>query len=245
MSVDYNDKNYDYISYWGNRSYEHNSEVIALKKLLPKKGKRIIDIGAGFGRLFPVYESRFKEIILFEPSKKLLEQARDNINKSTIDKVFFRIGKIPIRDRPNLGLSLIEYDCVLMVRVVHHLEDLNSAIASVSKIIKKDGVFILEFANKIHFLNILKNSARLNFGFFFTQPYKVGTFILWHPAYVKEVLEKNGFALEKKLSVSNFRSSLLKKLIPEKILLVLEDCLQKPLSYINFGPSVFVKAVKS
>ncbi|MFH1407808.1 MAG: class I SAM-dependent methyltransferase, partial [Patescibacteria group bacterium] len=188
--MNYNDKNYDYKFYWKKRSYEHNCEVIALKKLLPKKGNSIIDIGAGFGRLFPVYESRFKEVILFEPSKKLLEQARDNINKSTIDKVFFRIGKIPIRDRPKLGLSLIEYDCVLMVRVAHHLEDLNSAIASVSKIIKKDGVFILEFANKIHFLNILKNSARLNFGFFSQKPYKVGTFILLHPAYVKEVLEK-------------------------------------------------------
>jgi len=58
-------------------------------------------------------------------------------------------------------------------------------------------------------------------------------------------LEKNGFVLEKKLSVSNFRNPLLKKIVPETVLLRLEDVLQKPLSYINFGPSVFVKAVKS
>jgi len=246
MTVDYNDESYNYKSYWFGRSYEHNAEVIALKKLLPKKGEKIIDIGGGFGRLLSVYRNNFDEATILEPSKKLLEQMEENV----------LLGSDPAGVRPlkilkinadvmNISKELVgNYDCAIMIRVSHHLEDLEAAVASISKLTTKGGVFIFEFANKMHFLNVLKNAIKLNFRFFSKEPYKLGTFTLWHPAYVKEALEKNGFRLEEKLSVSNFRSPLLKKAMPENILLVLEDLLQGPLSCINFGPSVFVKAVK-
>jgi len=244
MSVDYNDENYNYKAYWNARSYEHNCEVIALKKLLPKKGNNIVDIGGGFGRLSSVYGEHFNNATIMEPSKKLLQQAKLGLNP---------FGLIPNGFNPNYVNSSIydapkklegKYDCAIMIRVLHHLDDLNSAILSVSKLMVKDGVFILEFANKMHFLNILKNVARLNFRFFSSQPYKLGTFTLWHPPYVQKVLEKNDFAIKNRLSVSNLRSPLIKKLIPEKILLTMENLLQKPLSYINFGPSIFIKTIK-
>jgi len=62
---------------------------------------------------------------------------------------------------------------------------------------------------------------------------------------VEDMLKKNGFEIQEKLSVSNFRSPLIKKIVPEAVLLALEDILQKPLSYLNFGPSIFIKAVKN
>ena len=54
-------------------------------------------------------------------------------------------------------------------------------------------------------------------------------------AAIQEYVKKNGFEIQEKLSVSNFRSPLMKKIIPEAILLALEDILQKPLSCFNFG----------
>jgi len=45
--------------------------------------------------------------------------------------------------------------------------------------------------------------------------------------------------------VSNFRSQFLKKIIPEKILLFMEDKLQKPFGKLFFGPSIFILAKKS
>jgi len=47
-----------------------------------------------------------------------------------------------------------------------------------------------------------------------------------------------------RLSVSNFRNDAIKKTLPKDSLLILENLMQKPFGFINFGPSIFVKCVK-
>ncbi|MFH1566074.1 MAG: class I SAM-dependent methyltransferase [bacterium] len=239
MSVDYNDESYNYKSYWDKRSYEHNAEVIALKKLLPKRGKFFIDIGGGFGRLLPIYKDRFEKITIVDASNKILEQAKKQAESLRVTDITFKVSRLPF-----VNEVFSQFDCVLMVRVSHHLADLDSAISSLSKLMMKDGVFVFEFANKMHFLNVVKNLIKFNFNFFSKDPYKLKTFTLWHPEYVRKILDKNGFRVEEKLSVSNFRNSLIKKFIPERILLILESFFQKPFAYINFGPSIFIRARK-
>ena len=242
MTVNYNDESYDYTSYWSNRSYEHNCEVIALKKLLPKQGNALVDIGGGFGRLLPYYKDKFKAITILDASSKLLNQARNQVDILGLSNVAFKVDVLPFTNKS--GLKSPQFDAALMVRVSHHLTDLDPAVESISKILVNEGVFVLEIANKWHFLNLVRNLCRLNFSVLSESPYKIGTFTLWSPKYVISNLEKHGFRVEEKLSVSNFRVYLLKRIIPEKILLLLENLLQKPLSYINFGPSIFIKAVK-
>ena len=41
----------DYVEFWNGRQYEDSCERIALARLLPPGGARLIDLGAGFGRL--------------------------------------------------------------------------------------------------------------------------------------------------------------------------------------------------
>ena len=57
---------FDYPSYWEGREYEHNSELIALRRLISliPKIDTLLEIGAGFGRLTPEYLYRAKRIIL-------------------------------------------------------------------------------------------------------------------------------------------------------------------------------------
>ena len=56
--------NYDYPAYWKGREYEHSSEFLAIKEILLKipKVDRSIEIGAGFGRLLPIYQFRVKRL---------------------------------------------------------------------------------------------------------------------------------------------------------------------------------------
>ena len=44
-------------SFWeqGNRAYEDGCEAVALKRLLPHEGKRLLELGAGAGRNTPRY----------------------------------------------------------------------------------------------------------------------------------------------------------------------------------------------
>lgn len=243
MKPDYNDPNYDYLKYWDEREYENKAEEIALKKLLPKNGKNILDIGGGFGRLMPVYAKNFREITIFDLSSKMLQKALERAHFLNI-KLNTQEGDVYSLSKYNLG----HFDCVIMIRVSHHLDDLPKAFEEISKILVSNGIFILEFANKMHFKSFICNLVRLNFSYFDKSPIsktaKETTFLNFHPKYVKKTLEKCGFGIEQILSVSNLRFKPIKKLLPLCVAIKIEDILQKPFSYFYFGPSIFVKCVK-
>ena len=75
---------------------------------------------------------------------------------------------------------------------------------------------------------------------------KKGTlpFINYHPDQIYEKLNTAGFDIIEKRSVSNIRSTFIKKFFPFHILVDLEKYLQLPLAKVNFGPSIFVLARK-
>ena len=243
--ADYNDKNYDYTRYWDGRDYENASEYIALKSLLPSdydESKKVIDVGGGFGRLLPIFKQRFGSIYIFDYSKKLLETAEENASKLglKINTVNGDVNEIS-------SLVSERFDFVTMIRVSHHLDDLEKVILQIKKIMNKDGVFILEVANKIHFKSLISNIVKGNFGYFKIDSVSVATkdvtFLNHHPKRVEEILKECGFKIEKKFSVSNFRHPFFKKYIPTKILLFLEKIMQKIGAYVYFGPSIFYKVV--
>ena len=60
------------------REYEDLAERTALRKLLPSKGKRIIDIGGGYGRLHDLY-SGFHEVVLLDHATSQLQDARQRL----------------------------------------------------------------------------------------------------------------------------------------------------------------------
>src|SRR4030042_2263509 len=143
MSAHYD--TYDYPSYWEGREYEHDSEVIAIKAFLDKipKIKTILEIGTGFGRLTPSYSFRAKKIILSDPSAKLLKIAREkNASNPKIEYLQTCMEHLPTKIRSG------SIDLIIMVRVIHHLENINETLKIVSKLVRKGGYFILEFANK-------------------------------------------------------------------------------------------------
>jgi SAM-dependent methyltransferase len=243
---------YNYQQYWQGREYEHESEKIALeelfKKIPQKSQKSILEIGAGFGRLALIYTPKFSRCLLIEPSRKLINQAKQNLAKQK---------NITIKEGKAESLKIkSKFDVVLLVRVAHHLEDLAPTFKNINHSLKEDGYLILEFANKINFKSKLKMWLRGNFAF--SQDLKACDrrsaaninketipFLNHHPRKISQDLFEAGFKTIDRLSVSNFRWPLLKKLIPAKILLRGEKALQSPLAKINFGPSIFVLAKKT
>lgn len=242
---------FDYPSYWEEREYEHESEVVAIKAFLEKipKVKNVLEIGCGFGRLVASYSFRAKKIILSDPSAKLLKMARKSQKGKNTEFIQSTVENLPKKIRSS------SVDLIVCVRVAHHLKNLDSAFASASKFLKKGGYFIFEFANKSHLKATLKEFLKGNFTFpidIFPKDIRTKKskgkkslpFLNYHPDIVKEKLEKHGFEIIEARSVSNIRSPFIKRHVQTEILLSLEEKLQKPLSYINFGPSVFVLAKK-
>jgi ubiquinone/menaquinone biosynthesis C-methylase UbiE len=243
---------FDYPSYWIGRDYEHKSELLAIRTLLGKikKIKTILEIGAGFGRLVPTYAYRAKKVILTDPSARNLKLARMAFkDKKNIKFLHASLEKLPSKLRPG------SIDLVILVRVLHHLSDVDLAFKIVNRSLKSDGYVILEFANKKHIKSTLKHFIKGDFTFIkdksttdirSKKAIKKGTlpFLNFHPEKIKAVLDRFGFEVIEELSVSNIRSSFLKKYFATEMLLFAEKLLQRPFSYLNFGPSIFILARK-
>ena len=232
--------------FWGGdikREYEHLAEMLALNKLLNEKGSNIIDLGAGFGRLLEAYVNKYnKEVVLYDYADNLLEEAR-----KTIEKEKHKHVKTIKGDLRKLPFDNNSFDAAIMVRVLHHIKDVPALLKEINRILKDNSIFIMEYANKRNFLEIIKfliNKSKM-------EPLRRSLtqrgnslYFNFHPAYIKDEVIKAGFIIEEKLSVSNFRWGRIKKIIPTKVLLHLEDKLQGPLSKITFGPSIFLKLRK-
>lgn len=250
MSAHYD--TYDYPNYWIGRDYEHGSELIAIKAFLSEIPKihTILEIGAGFGRLTPSYSYRARKVILTDPCSKLLKIAREQfVGRKNIQ--IFQSSLERLSDK----IKGKQANLVIMVRVIHHIENLEKAFFTVNKILKPGGYFILEFANKMHLKatirEILKGNLTFRFDIFPSdrrskRSKKTGAinFFNYHPDVVLGSLKHCGFNVVEKRSVSNVRSAFLKSLLSTNTLLGLENILQKPLSIINFGPSIFILARK-
>jgi ubiquinone/menaquinone biosynthesis C-methylase UbiE len=242
---------YDYPGYWKGREYEHRAEVHAIRSFLSriKNITTALEIGAGYGRLLPSYAHRCRKIILTDPSSKLLAYAKQKFqSKKNIAYVQTTIENLPNKVRAN------STDLIVMVRVMHHLEDPNAAFGVVNKILRKNGYFIFEFANKQHFKAQVSEFFKGNFTFpldIFPKEVKgrrhrenVLPFLNYHPDIIRNYLVKSGFSVIEKRSVSNIRSQFIKKHLSTSTLVSISKLLQTPLSAVNFGPSIFILAQK-
>lgn len=243
---------YDYPSYWKGREYEHKSEFLAIRKLISKISivGKVLEIGAGFGRLLPAYHFRAKKVILTDPSAKLISKAAKKYQRyKNVETYQSKLQSLKNKKRfKNLDLCI-------MVRVLHHIEDIDTAFKTINDLLSKRGYFILEFPNKSHLKasvrNILKGDITFPINIFpidirSKKSIKKGTlpFINYHPDQIIEKLKDNNFEIVEIRSVSNIRSSLLKRLFPVNTLVDIEKHLQIPFAKINFGPSIFVLARK-
>jgi len=243
---------YNYPSYWKDRDYEHESELIAIKELLGNIEiiNTVLEVGAGYGRLTPSYMYRSKRVILSDPSSKLLKIARENYADQK--NIKYLHSKLENLDKKVKSKSI---DLAIMVRVLHHIDDCDLAFSTIHKLLRNKGYFLLEFANKRHlkatFAHFFKGDFTIPIDIFPKdirsvkhKKQKTLPFVNYHPDDIAKKLEDNGFELIGKRSVSNIRSSTIKKMFPTDTLLSIESSIQKPLSKINFGPSMFVLSQK-
>lgn len=236
---DYEGSDYQ-TSFWdqGGREYEDRTEAIALKRLLPKRGRLLLEVGAGAGRNTPRYLG-FDRIILLDYSRSQLEQAQQRLGKS--EKYIYVAA-----DVYRLPFIAGLFDAVTMIRVLHHMADAPKALGQVKNVLGPDGVFILEYANKLNLKAILRYLlGRQAWSPFTLEPVEfVKLNFDFHPKAIRDWLENLDFRIEKTLTLSHFRVGLLKRIVPTGILVFLDSLFQGTGAWWQLSPSVFVKAVR-
>lgn len=234
---DYEGSDYQ-TSFWdkGGREYEDRTEAIALRRLLPKSGRILLELGAGAGRNTPRYLG-FDRVVLLDYSRTQLEQAQQRLGVS--DRYIYVAA-----DAYRLPFVNGLFDAATMIRVLHHMADAPKALGEVKHILGANGVFILEFANKLNLKAIFRYLfGRQDWNPFTLEPVEfVNLNFDFHPRGIRTWLNELGFSIERTLTLSHFRVGLLKRIVPTGILVFFDSLFQWTGAWFQVTPSVFVKA---
>jgi ubiquinone/menaquinone biosynthesis C-methylase UbiE len=225
-------------SFWreGDRAYEDRVEAIALSRLLPAEGERLLEVGAGAGRNTPRYAG-FRQVVLVDYSRSMLSQARQRLGES--DRWMFVAA-----DAYRLPFAPGAFDAATMIRVLHHMVDPQAALTRLRSVLRPSAAFLLEYANKRN----LKAIARWAMGRQDWNPFDVTPVEFaplnfdFHPQAVRGWLAQAGFAVERQLTVSHFRQAILKRLVPTGVLVALDSAAQWTGGLWQLTPSVFVRS---
>jgi ubiquinone/menaquinone biosynthesis C-methylase UbiE/uncharacterized protein YbaR (Trm112 family) len=234
---DYEGSDYQ-TSFWdqGGRAYEDQVEALALQRLLPTSGRLLLEVGAGAGRNTPRYQG-FEQVVLLDYSLSQLQQAQQRLGRSE-RTIYVAADAYCLPFVPGL------FDTATMIRTLHHMADAPAAIRQVSQVLQRDGIFILEYANKHNLKAILRYlSRRQSWSPFSLEPVEFAALNFdFHPCVIRTWLDQAGFEVERQLTVSHFRMGALKKLIPLNWLIKMDGLAQWSGNWWQLSPSVFVRA---
>lgn len=251
--TDYDKKEYDYSKYWEreNRQYEHRAEILALKRLLKKTPENrrdfFVDFGGGYGRLMPVYAPFFRHVTLVDYSIKNLEKGVELAEKYGITNISFvaaNLYHLPFKDKSINSGSLI--------RVIHHIENLRLLFSELGRVLNSN--LVIDCPNKRHFLAMVRSLLSGNLKETlsdtpYQQPHREDSqdftggpqiFLNYNPKTLEKIAAPFKFRRIKRLSVSNLRSSTLKKIIPLAVLNGIESVLQHLFAIFLFGPQIWI-----
>lgn len=223
--------------FWRGREYEDRVDRIALEALLPPRGTRLLEVGAGFGRLADLYRG-YEQVVLLDYARSMLQEARERLG----DDPRFVLVAADLYDLPFADSA---FDTALTVRVLHHVADLPRAFAQMARVVRPQGVYLTDFANKRHLKAIVKYYVRRDgtASPFTLDPYEfVKLNFDYHPRYIRQNLERAQFHVAAQRGVSIFRVGLLKRTLPTSLLAALDGLLQAPISNLQITPSLFVRA---
>jgi SAM-dependent methyltransferase len=231
---DYEGSNYR-TEFWESQSrqYEDLVERSVLRRMLPTSGQRLLEIGAGFGRLTSEYHM-YDQVVLLDYSLSQLQYAKEQLGDSPrFIYVAADVYHLPFR----AGV----FDAATMIRVIHHMADAPSALNSIRKVLAPNALFILEYANKRNFKAMLRYALKKQQW----NPYDLNPVEFvelnfdFHPDYMTQQLQIAGFNPQDRIPVSFLRINALKNHVPTNLLVGMDSLMQR--SGLLYSPSIFTK----
>ncbi|MEM3671414.1 MAG: class I SAM-dependent methyltransferase [Thermoprotei archaeon] len=129
--------NMEYEKCWARKAIEDASEKRVLQELLPTSSRMCLELGGGYGRITSILEKMFDKVYMVDKSRKHVSEASKNL----------RNVNIVMADLNNLPFNENVFDCIIMIRVAHHIPDPPSLMQEIVRISKDGATVVLSVPN--------------------------------------------------------------------------------------------------
>lgn len=98
-----------------------------------------MELGGGFGRITEVLEPSFSEVVMLDPSRKNLSIASARLKKTMLLR----------GDAREIPFAASVFDCVIVVRMLHHLDELEDVFEEIVRVGKDEAIVVLEVPHAV------------------------------------------------------------------------------------------------
>jgi SAM-dependent methyltransferase len=232
---DYNGRDYRTVWQHPRAQFEDAIETGVTRRLLSQDTGWFVDIGGGYGRLYPVIKKEGRNIVFADFAMNLLEIAEKEIGKEKdVYLVAANAYYMPFKNGT--------FDGGLSIRTFHHMSDPDSFLRECARILSMGGHLMMEYANKRNLARIVKRWRKA-----LEEDHEAYGELLYgtHPAYYARIAEEAGFTVRRTLGVGFVPRFITEKnvfLVP--LLRPLEKFLDRVFGTRNLGPLNFTDIKK-
>lgn len=164
----------------------HNFKKIVNLLSPYKRGEKVVDVGCGWGYLISFLPS-YVDIYAFDLSRKMLE----------VSRVFRKTAERAIGDAQDMGLKDDSFDKLFCVGLTGHIPKLRNALEEMYRILKPNGLCVINFTNMFGLTNIPVTFLKLKAGYYFKYNTLAPLDVSFTYLEAKRFLEDAGFRILK------------------------------------------------
>lgn len=232
---DYNGRDYRTVWRHPRAQFEDKFEGDLIKKTLTRQGGWFVDIGGGYGRLYPLVKRDGRKIVLVDYAMNLLEMAVKEYGHN--EDVFFVSA-----NAYHLPFKKGVFSGGVSVRVFHHMNLPGEFLLEVGRIMRGGAEMVMEYANKRNLFRIFRRGIRaFKCDHEEYEPLHYGT----HPVFFKKITKEAGFRIVKTLGTGFFPRFIKEKtLFLVNIFTPLEIIFDVLFGRLNLAPLNFLQLKK-
>lgn len=112
-------------------------QKLAITQEFLRSDSKVLEFGCGSGATAIFHAPCVADVVATDISDKMIEAAQRKAVEAGVKNIVFQQGTLD-----SLELQNESFDAVLGLNVLHLMDDLDGAIASVHRLLKNDGVFV-------------------------------------------------------------------------------------------------------
>jgi SAM-dependent methyltransferase len=182
---DYTGRDYRTVWHGPRAAFDDRFEGRLIRELLPSEPGWFVDVGAGYGRLYPVYARPDRRVVLVDYAVNLLEAAAES--HAAKDGVYFvAANAYHLPFRPG------SFDAGISIRTFHHMASPQDFLAELGRVLRRGAHALLEYSNKRNVLRM----ARRGRSSLRRDHEEYGDLLFGtHPGYLRELASSAGFGI--------------------------------------------------